>query len=93
MPDSIRLAAGRPEPPIQILLDGRPIACYRGETLACALLAHGVHRFRSADDGSPRQPFCNMGTCFDCAVTVDGTPMVRACLTSAQPGMNVTTSR
>jgi D-hydroxyproline dehydrogenase subunit gamma len=92
MPDSIRLAAGRPEPPIQILLDGQPVACYRGETLAGALLACGVHRFRSARDGSPRQPFCNMGTCFDCTVTVDGVPMVRACLTPAQPGMNITTS-
>lgn len=93
MPDSIRLAAGRPEPPIQILVDGRPVTCYRGETLAVALLAAGVHRFRSASDGSPRQPFCNVGSCFDCAVTVDGASMVRACLTPARPGMDVTTSR
>jgi len=31
-----------------------------------------------------------MGTCFDCAVCVDGRPLVRACLTDAREGMTVT---
>ena len=93
MSDSIRMPAGRPEPSIHVTFEGRSVPCHRGETLATALLAHGITRFGSTRDGAPRQPLCNMGTCFDCAVTVDGVPLVRACLTYVRPNMDVQPSQ
>ena len=39
----------------------------------------------------PRGAFCGIGVCFDCLVTVNGRPNVRACLEAARPGDVVTT--
>lgn len=88
MPESRRLPVTRGRG-IAITFDGRPIACFEGETIASALLAAGVGAFGITRDGKPRAPFCNMGTCFECAVTVNGRPLVRACLTPVVDGMTV----
>lgn len=41
----------------------------------------------STDAGdSPRGLFCGMGICFDCRVTVDDVPNLRACMTEAREG-------
>ncbi|MDN4614593.1 (2Fe-2S)-binding protein [Leifsonia sp. F6_8S_P_1B] len=86
-----RLPGGRGEP-IEITVDGERVACFAGETVAAALLAAGVPEF-SRRGGEPRLPLCNMGTCFECGVTVDGVPLTRACLLAVSAGMTVETSR
>lgn len=86
--DAVRLPASRGGP-VEFTFDGRPVRAYRGETLAAALLAAGVTGFGTDRGGRPRRPLCNMGTCFDCAVTVDGIPLVRACLTPVTDGLDV----
>ena len=43
-------------------------------------------------DGDPRGPFYGMGVCFECEVTVDGSPGVRACITKIYAGMRVETA-
>ena len=73
--------------------EGQPLTAREGETLAAALLAAGVPAFGLTREGQPRLAFCNMGTCYDCAVTVDGQRLVRACLTEVRAGMNVTLHR
>lgn len=83
-----RLDAGRGRK-VTFSFDGRTIDSYEGETLATALLAAGVAAFSVTRAGQPRLPFCNMGTCFDCAVRVDGQDLVRACLTDVRDGMQV----
>lgn len=72
---------------MHVTFEGRTIACHAGETLASALLVDGEAAFSTMPDGSPRAPFCNMGTCFDCALTVDGTALTRACLVEVRDGM------
>lgn len=73
-------------------LDGRDVEAFPGETVAAALLAAGVRTLRVTEKrGSPRGLFCGMGVCFDCLVTVDGRPHLRACLTRAEAGMRVQT--
>ncbi|MEV7429892.1 MULTISPECIES: (2Fe-2S)-binding protein [unclassified Nocardioides] len=74
---------------VVLTYEGRPIACHAGETLAAALLVAGDVVFSTMPDGSPRAPFCNMGTCFDCALVVDGVPLTRSCLTEVRDGMEV----
>lgn len=74
----------------KIYLNGEPLTAYPGETIATVLLAAGIQLFRhSSLSGEPRGPFCGMGLCFDCLVTVNSQANVRACHTLAQPGDQV----
>jgi len=74
----------------KIQVNDREVTAYPGETIATVLLAEGHKIFRhSALSGEPRGPFCGMGLCFDCLVTVNGKPNVRACITYVQPGDKV----
>lgn len=66
-------------------------AAYEGETIAAALLAAGVRTLRVHEEkGTPRGIYCNIGHCYECRVTVNGIPTVRACMTLVQDGMEVT---
>lgn len=76
---------------ITIRVDGVPLPAYEGETIAGVLLASGRRAWRHTRHGQPRGLFCGIGLCFDCLVTVNGTPNVRACLTAVEPGMVVET--
>ena len=78
-------------PAVTITVDGIPIQTFLGETVAGALLASGQRAWRRTALGEPRGLFCGMGICFDCTVTVDGIPNVRACLTQVSDGMEITT--
>jgi hypothetical protein len=63
-----------------------------GQTVGAALLGAGVRSWRTTRvGGRPRGLFCGIGICFDCLITVDGVPNVRACLQQAADGMQVTT--
>ncbi|MCC6470980.1 MAG: (2Fe-2S)-binding protein [Alphaproteobacteria bacterium] len=74
--------------------DGQPVVAYPGETVAGALLAAGVARFRTtARSAMPRGLYCGMGMCWECLVVIDGRPSNRACMTEARPGMRVETQR
>ncbi|MEI6202734.1 MAG: (2Fe-2S)-binding protein, partial [Enhydrobacter sp.] len=74
---------------VRITFDGTAIEALPGETVAAALAAADVVAVRQTRSGAPRGPFCGMGVCFDCLVTVDGRPNQRACLTKVEPGMDV----
>jgi predicted molibdopterin-dependent oxidoreductase YjgC len=77
---------------ITIVVDGRPFEASRGDTVAAALLAHGRIAFRSTEvAGRPRGPYCMMGVCFDCLVTIDGRANLQACMVQAEEGMRVDT--
>lgn len=91
-PKAIRItdSINRPDP-VTISVDDRTIGAYAGESLATALLAAGIDRFRTTSTGAARGPYCNMGVCFDCVVTVVGKGTARACSTPVTDGMQVTT--
>ncbi len=79
----------RPAEPVRIRFDGTEIEALPGETVAAALAAADIVAVRQARSGAPRGPFCGMGVCFDCLVTIDGKPNQRACLTKIEAGMDV----
>lgn len=87
----IEHAVGRPAA-VAIEVDGARVDAYPGESLATALLAAGVRTFRRSRSGALRGPVCNMGVCFECLVTVEGEPHVRACATPVREGMRVRTA-
>jgi hypothetical protein len=77
---------------IAFRLDGQPATGRRGDTVAAALLASGLESCRrTAVGGGARGPFCMMGTCFDCLVTIDDVGNEQGCLVLLRPGMDIRT--
>ena len=74
-------------PALTVVVDGREVTAYGGETAATVLLAEGHLATRTTAGGAPRGVFCGMGVCFDCLVVVDGVPNTRACMTPVADGM------
>lgn len=73
---------------ISFTFDGRSFKGYEGDTIASALLANGIRRLRVHEEsGTPRGIYCNIGHCFECRVSVNETPGVRACMTELKEGM------
>ena len=77
---------------IEVTIDGRSVSVRAGDTVAAALLVSGVLASRVADvSGAPRAPYCMMGVCFECLVTVDGVGNRQGCLVPVAPGMRIDT--
>jgi len=69
---------------------GKKIDAEPGQSIGAALLAAGHLSLRTTrHGGAPRGLFCGIGICFDCLVTVNGQPNVRACLTEVRDGDEV----
>lgn len=75
---------------VSITVNGVPFDMAAGSTVAAALAAAGA-TFRLSVTGEPRGPLCGMGICYECRVTINGTPHCRSCQIVCQPGMNVRT--
>ena len=59
---------------------------------AGAALAAGIDHCRTTPvTGSPRAPYCLMGVCFECLVTVDGVGSRQGCLVPVREGMVIET--
>jgi hypothetical protein len=79
---------------VPIVIDGEPRLARAGDSVAAALLACGCVAFRSAPvRHGARGPYCLMGVCFDCLVTIDGRPAQQACAIAVAPGMRIETAR
>jgi predicted molibdopterin-dependent oxidoreductase YjgC len=75
---------------LTIYLDGAPLTAREGDSVAAALLSHGIHTTRQTPvSGAPRGPYCMMGACFDCLAVVDGQPGVQTCLATVRDGMRI----
>ena len=89
-----RLADFQRAEAVAINFDGSEVQAHPGETLAAVLLAAGELRFRDDRGGHARGPFCNMGTCSECMVWLDGErgfDRRRACLVPVVAGLRVVT--
>ncbi len=79
---------------VTITVDGSSISAEAGRPLGAVLLGAGIEVLRhSVRSGAPRGLFCGMGVCFECLVTIDGTPERRACITPVRDGMRVETGQ
>jgi predicted molibdopterin-dependent oxidoreductase YjgC len=83
-------ADAQAEATIQIWFNDQPLSVPGGRSVAAALLAAGVRRFRATPvSGAPRAPYCMMGACFECLVEIDGMPSRQSCLVAVQDGMRI----
>lgn len=74
-----------------VYVDGQPVTGRDGQSVAGVLHAAGIVSWRRTRGGRPRGLFCGIGVCFDCLVTVNGEPSVRACQRAAADGDTVVT--
>lgn len=80
--------------PVTIWIDNAPHTARSTDTVAAAMLAAGVVSCRTtAVSGVPRAPYCMMGVCFDCLVSIDGIGNRQACLTRVRDGMRIEQQR
>lgn len=77
--------------PVSLTINGLPVQVPAGTTVAAAVAAAGVTRFRRSVTGEPRGPLCGMGICFDCRVTLNGQPHGRSCLVRCTDHLDVRT--
>jgi hypothetical protein len=77
---------------VSIVIDGVPFTARAGDSVAAALLVSGRLACRTTPvTGAPRGPFCMMGVCFDCLVTIDDRANQQGCLIVVAPGMRIAT--
>jgi D-hydroxyproline dehydrogenase subunit gamma len=73
-------------------VDGKPVRARPGDTVAAAMLAADMDHCRTSPvSETPRAPYCLMGVCFDCLVTIDGIGNRQGCLVPVSEGMEVET--
>lgn len=87
MGESLRI--GPRGAPVVIRVDGEPVPCFAGESVAAALLADGRRQLRlSPRAGGPRGAFCLMGACQECAIRIGGR-VTAACMVEVRDGLVV----
>ena len=79
-------------PALTILIDGVACEAREGNSVAAAMLSAGRLMTRASPlSGAPRAPYCLMGVCFECLVTIDGVGNRQACMTAVRSGMRIET--
>ncbi|WP_434636757.1 2Fe-2S iron-sulfur cluster-binding protein [Klebsiella sp. I138] len=77
---------------IPVMIEGEIRDVPEGISVAAALALTMDPTTRVSVNGQPRAPFCGMGICQECRVTVNGR-RVLACQTLCQPEMTIERSR
>lgn len=79
---------------VTIEIDGKAVRAQSVDTVATAMLAAGIEHCRTTPvSGAPRAPYCLMGVCFECLVTIDGVGSRQGCLVPVRDGMRVETQQ
>jgi sarcosine oxidase subunit alpha len=85
---------GKSDGDVAISVDGATVTARAGDTVAAALLAAGLTSTRTTPvSGTPRAPYCMMGVCFECLVTIDDIGNRQGCLIPVREGMRVETQK
>jgi sarcosine oxidase subunit alpha len=88
--ENLRIDSIKRKEKIKLLVNGKEITAYKGETVLAALIAAGYKSLKQNPvSQDPRGALCGMGVCFECTVTIDGIPNVRSCMTEAQNMMEI----
>lgn len=81
---------GDTRPQLRIYVGGTAVDAREGDSVSAALLASGLDARRAtAVSGAKRLPYCMMGVCFDCLVTIDGVGNRQGCLVPVVDGMQI----
>jgi predicted molibdopterin-dependent oxidoreductase YjgC len=79
---------------VSLTIEGKRVEARPGDTVAAAMLAAGFEHCRTTPmSGAPRAPYCMMGVCFECLVSIDGVGNRQGCLVPVREGMRVELQR
>ncbi|MEM7197358.1 MAG: (2Fe-2S)-binding protein [Pseudomonadota bacterium] len=78
---------------ISVTVDGQRISLPGHMNLAAALLGTGRMIFHHTANGSPRGPYCMIGQCFECIMTINGRAQTQACMVRVEADMVIETRR
>ncbi|OXS29488.1 MAG: sarcosine oxidase [Desulfovibrio sp. MES5] len=74
---------------VTIYFEGQPLEVEEGISVAAAVLGPSHGWTRTTHGGHKRGPYCQMGVCFECLMTINGVPNQQACLVPVAEGMRV----
>ena len=74
---------------ITIFIDEKPTNASSGETVAAVLLRENIYAVHTTPNGEARGPYCMMGVCFDCMVTLENGQSEQACQIDATEGLKI----
>ena len=75
--------------PVEFQFEDEIITAIDGDNVAAALLKAGKTQFRTAKKHDTRGPYCMMGVCFDCIITLQDGRVEQACQTYAEDGIRL----
>lgn len=85
-----RLPETEARPDVAFTYEGESVLAKAGDSVACALLAVGILVCRTTTvSGAPRAPYCLMGVCYECLVTIDGRGNQQGCMVEIRAGMRI----
>ncbi|MFD5513782.1 (2Fe-2S)-binding protein [Streptomyces sp. NPDC127051] len=92
--NALKTQQTRSRPPsVTVVVDGTPRQAWAGQSVAAVLVAAGIWALGcNPVTGQPRGPFCGMGVCLECRVTIDGCPGTPACTEHVADGMDIRTA-
>ena len=73
---------------VTIYIDDKPFLATAGEPVANVLLNEGSARSHGPERQT-RGPYCMMGVCFDCMITLQDGRVEQACQTYAEDGIRL----
>lgn len=83
----------RPTETVNVKINEQTVIVASDMSVAAVLLQHCAPIWRSNSvSGEKRGPFCMIGNCFDCLVTIDGKPNQQACQTRVTTDMRIQTT-
>ena len=74
---------------VTVYIDDQPFMATAGEPVANILLNEGFNSVHMAPNGKTRGPYCMMGVCFDCMITLQDGRVEQACQTYAEDGIRL----
>ena len=75
---------------VTISIDNSEFRVPAGISVAAAVLLCGRKKVRTTPvSASPRLPFCMMGICFDCLMSIDGVANQQACQVEVSDNMRI----
>jgi predicted molibdopterin-dependent oxidoreductase YjgC len=78
---------------VTVTIDGTPGQAWAGQSVTAVLVSAGIWSLRrNPVNGQLRGPFCGMGVCLECEVTIDGRPGSRSCTEHVTDGMDIRTA-
>jgi sarcosine oxidase subunit alpha len=72
---------------ISLRINNKTVSVAEGSTVATAIFVSHAESFRRSVSSEPRFPFCGMGICFECRVTINGVKHQKSCQILAEEGM------